>query len=87
MKIKDGFVLRTISDSHIVVPLGSKVTDFCSIIKLSDTGAFLWERLSEDVSFDYLVESLTAEYDVDTEKAKCDINKFISNLKKADLLE
>ena len=87
MKIKEGFVLKSIADSHIVVPLGSQVVDFSSIIKLTDTGAFLWSKLSSDISVDELVSALTAEYDVDTDTALRDVNTFISKLRDADLLE
>ena len=87
MKIKEGFVLKSIADSHIVVPLGSQVVDFSSIIKLTDTGAFLWSKLSSDTTSDELVSALTAEYDVDTDTALRDVNTFISKLRDADLLE
>ena len=87
MKIKQGFVLKSIADSHIVVPLGSQVVDFSSIIKLTDTGAFLWSKLSSDITSDELVSALTAEYDVDIATATRDVSAFITKLKDADLLE
>ena len=87
MKIKQGFVLKSIADSHIVVPLGSQVVDFSSIIKLTDTGAFLWSKLSSDTTSDELVSALTAEYDVDIATATRDVSAFVTKLKDADLLE
>ena len=87
MKIKQGFVLKSIADSHIVVPLGSQVVDFSSIIKLTDTGAFLWSKLSSDITSDELVSALTTEYDVDIATATRDVNAFITKLRDADLLE
>ena len=87
MKIKQGFVLKSIADSHIVVPLGSQVVDFSSIIKLTDTGAFLWSQLSSDTTSDELVSALTAEYDVDIATATRDVSAFITKLRAADLLE
>lgn len=88
MKIKDGFVLKNVANSYIVVPLGSRVVDFSSIIKLNDTGAFLWNILSENnVSADYLLDRIIDEYDVDFDTAHADINRFIIKLKDTDLLE
>lgn len=87
MKIKDGFVLKAIAGSYMVVPLGSQVTQFGSIIKLSETGAFLWDKLSVDVEKSELVSALTGEYDVDESTASADIDKFIEKLKTSDLLE
>lgn len=86
MKIKDGFVLKAIAGSYMVVPLGSQVTEFGSIIKLSETGAFLWELLSSDIEKDELLDAMTSEYDVDKERASLDIDKFLDKLRAADLL-
>ncbi len=87
MKIKDGFVLKSLAGSHLVVPLGTQVVDFGAIIKLSETGAFLWSQLENDKSIEELIKALTAEYDVDDDKARVDIETFFSKLKEADLLE
>ncbi|MBQ4128406.1 MAG: PqqD family protein [Ruminococcus sp.] len=87
MKIKSGFVLKEIAGSHLVVPLGSQVVDFGAIIKLSETGAFLWSMLEQESSYEQLVCALTSEYDVDKAKAQKDVDSFINKLKEADLLE
>lgn len=86
MKIKDGFVLKAIAGTYMVVPLGTQVAQFGSIIKLTETGAFLWEKLSSGIDKDELLKALTDEYDVDTATASADIDKFINKLKDADLL-
>lgn len=87
MKIKDGFVLKEAAGSFLVVPLGSQVVDFCSIIKLSETGAFIWSKLESDTTVDAIVDALMSEYEVDKDKAYADVNKFIDKLKDANLLE
>jgi len=87
MKIKSGFELRNIAGEIIVIPVGSRNVNFNGIIKLNDTGAFLWSQLQEDKSQEELLEALTNEYDVDMTNAKNDMLAFISKLKDADLLE
>lgn len=87
MKIKDGFVLKAIGDSFMVVPLGSQVVDFGSIIKLTETAAFLWEQLTHDVTKDELLSAMLSEYNVDEVTASRDIDKFLLKLKDADLLD
>ncbi len=87
MKIKEGFVLKAVADSYLVVPLGSKVVDFSAIIKLTETGAFLWSQLDTDKTKDELLTALTDEYDVDNATASRDIDAFVSKLKEADLIE
>lgn len=86
MKLKEGFVLRNIGDSTVVVPVGAQTVDFRCIITLNDTGAFLWQQLQEDKTEEALVEALLAEYEVDTAQAKVGVDAFVSALQEADLL-
>lgn len=87
MKIKDGFVLRHICDEHIVVAVGRQTLDFKGLIKLNDTGAFLWEKLTDDEREENeLVAALTAEYAVEEATAKADVAAFLTSLSEADLL-
>lgn len=86
MKIKDGFVLRNICDEYIVVAVGRQTLDFKGLIKLNETGAFLWEQLKNERSEEELLTALRAEYAVDEATAKADIAAFLASLKEAALL-
>ena len=44
MKIKDGFMLRKVGGQNVVVAVGKASRDFNGIIRLNDTGRFLWEK-------------------------------------------
>ena len=70
MKIKEGFVLRTIAGSNIVVPVGAASIDFNGMITLNDSGAFLWKELEQDCDIDDLTAALLREYDVDEATAR-----------------
>lgn len=87
MKIKDGFMLREIVDNWVVVPLGERVVEFNGIMTLSETGAFLWKGIEEGKDTNELVDSMTAEYEVDKETALADTLEFISAIEKNGLLE
>ncbi|MCI7086059.1 MAG: PqqD family protein [bacterium] len=87
MKIKGDFVLRKIADSVVVVPVGATAVDFGSMLNLNETGAFLFELLQKSASKEELLASMLNEYDVTSEKAEADIDKFINKLKDADILD
>ena len=87
MKLKDGLLLRTLGDSHVVVPVGQAAIDLRGMITLNGTGAFLWEKLKEETSEDKLVEALLAEYDVDEATARRSVNTFIGKLKGNGLID
>ena len=87
MKIKEGFLLRTVADINIVVPIGERSIDFSGVITLNEVGAFLWKVLEQPADKAELLEKLTAEYDVDSETASKDIDAFLTKLREADLLD
>lgn len=88
MQIKQGFVLRQIGDTYMVVAIGVQTLDFQGMIRLNETGAFLWQRLSEtSCTEDVLVQAMIAEYDVDAATAASDVSDFVNALKDADLLQ
>lgn len=86
MKIKNGFLLRSVAGKNIVVPVGAEL-DFGGMITLNDTGKFMWEQLSHEIDTDSLLKKIVSEYDVDEEIAKDDMNNFINKLKELNILE
>lgn len=85
MKLKDGFILRTVAGETVVLP-GSGVTDFDMMITLNDTGKFLWERLAVGAEEADLVKDILAEYDVSEELATQSVAAFVARLKELDFL-
>ena len=85
MKLKDGFVLRTVAGETVVLPTGG-VTNFDMMITLNGTGKFLWERLTVGAEEAELVEALLAEYDVTRELATQSVAIFVARLKELDFL-
>lgn len=87
MKIKNGFILRSIAGSNIVVPVGAASVDFNGMITLNDSGAFLWRELEKGSDIDGLTAALLREYEVDEPTARKCSEEFIEKLKEADCLE
>ena len=88
MKIKEGFVLREIADTWVVVPVANRVVEFNGLMNLSESGAFLWKLMEEEASEEELVAKLISEYDdVDESTVRNDVQEFISEVKKRGLLE
>lgn len=85
MKLKDGFILRTVAGETVVLPAAG-VTDFDMMITLNETGKFLWERLAVGAEEADLVKDLLAEYDVSEEKAAESVAAFVARLKELDFL-
>lgn len=87
MKIKEGFILREVAGSNIVVPVGDRCESFNGMITLNDTGAFLWSQLSTDKTEEELLGAMLSEYDVPENVARNDISAFVANLKENELVD
>ena len=87
MKIKDGFILRTVAGANLVVAVGERSRDFNRMMKLNDTAAFLWRRLEEGCTEEQLAVALTREFEVTPEVAAWDVSEFVLSLREAGVLD
>ena len=87
MKIKDGFILRNVAQTNIVVAVGNATLDFSGLMTLNDSGAFLWSLMQNDITIDEMAAKMQEIYDIDLETAKSDIVDFVSILKGAGIVE
>lgn len=87
MKIKDGFLLREIANMIVAVPTGDLVNEFQGIIHLNATSRFMWELLENDISENELAQKLVEKYQIDEERAKANVTKFIENLRSTNIIE
>lgn len=87
MKIKEGFIIRKIANTDMVVPIGQNIADFNGVITLNESAAFLWKRLKEGSEIPYLVDALIREYNIKRELAQRDVENFVARLQLADMLE
>ena len=87
MKIKNDFIVKEISGSTVVIPVGNRVADFNGMLKLNETGVFLFNLLKNDTTIEALVQNLVDEYEVTKEKANEDVITFVNKLKEADIIE
>ena len=86
MKIKEGFLVKNVADTWVVVPTGDTL-DLNMMITLNETARFLWQCLSCETTPQALVEALLSEYDVSEETARSCVENFVERLKENDLLQ
>jgi hypothetical protein len=87
MKIKKGFVLRVVGGENVVVPVGAMSKVFHGMINLNETGAFMWKFFSEEHTLEEGVAALRCEYDVEEERARQDIEKFMNTVQQNGFAE
>ena len=87
MKIKEGFTLRPFADQWIALPDQQTQMPRGTVVTFNDVGYFLWNLLEKECSVEELTEQVLANYDVTTEKAQNDIQRFVKQLREENLLE
>jgi hypothetical protein len=88
MKLKEGFVLRTICGENVISGEGTANINFSKLISLNDTAAFLY-RKAQGIEFtaETLAGFLTDEYEVDDATALKDAQKLCEQWVNAGIVE
>ena len=87
MKIKEGFVLKTVVGEHVVVAVGKASYVLNGIIKLNDSGKLLWNAMENGADEAQLVRLLIQTYGIPEERARKDADAFLDTLRTAGCLE
>lgn len=87
MKIKQGFVMRDVAGQAVAIATGEASKSFHGMVKLNDTGAFIWNGIEKGLDEAEIAEQLTASYDAEVDQALKDVESFIARMRDAGLVE
>ena len=85
MKIKSGYILRKICDEAVVIAIGNN--DFNGMLKLNDTGAYLWEQMQGEFNTDTVKNALLKRYEMTESEAEQGANDFINTLSDVGVID
>ena len=82
MKIKEGFIIKKLGIGYIVVTVGNASKVFNGVIRLNETGAFLWKSIQDGAdSREKLIQAMLERYeDLDRETAEKDLDEFLGRV-------
>lgn len=87
MKIKDGYILREVAGTFVVISTGADDLDFKGVITVNEVGALIWKGIEEGKSKDEITEKIITEYDVSKEIASADCDEFVKQLAEQGIVE
>ncbi len=87
MKIKDGFILKDVAGSKIVIATGKQKLDFNGVITFNEVGAIVFSMLDGTHSIDEIISHIALEYQVDEAIVKADVLKLVEKMKSHNLVE
>ena len=87
MQIKKDFTIQKVGAQFVAVPVGETSKTFHGMVRLNETGAFLWRALAEkEMTEEELVDALLSEYDVSREIAERDVHRVVAMLSENGIL-
>ena len=89
MKIKKGYILRTVCGENVIVGEGLDAINFGRMLCLNETAAWLWKQAVEqgDFTADSLAKALCDEYEVAPDQALADVKETINQWTELKVIE
>ena len=87
MKSKDGFILRNVIGENILMPTGDNIGSFGGTVILNEVSAFVWEKIQKPTSYEDLISAILAEFDVDEQTAKSDLDALLERFNSLGLMD
>lgn len=86
MKVSHEFILREIAGEYLLVPVGRAAAQFNGLITMNETARTIFLALSEERTVEELTALVTAEYEVDADTARADVEEFVDQLRQVGAL-
>ena len=82
MKIREGYVINRLGDGYVVVTVGEACRDFNGLIRLNNSGAFLWNSIQSGADTkEKLIGTMLDYYNgLDEATARADVEEFLKNV-------
>ena len=89
MKIKKGYILRTVCGENVIVGEGLDAINFGRMLSLNETAAWLWKQAVEqgDFTAESLANTLCDEYEVTPDQALADVKETINQWTELKVVE
>lgn len=86
MKLKPDFQIVQMANDYMLVPTGDQIDSFNGTVILNDVSAFMLNQLKEDLEKEDLVDRLVREFDVESAKAREDVDAAVEEMKQIGIL-
>ncbi len=84
MKLKQDLTIHDMGDEFVVI--SSNPESFSGMMKLNKTGAFIFEKLQENLSKEEIVKKLQEKYEVEEKTAASDLEDILKIFEQSGLM-
>lgn len=86
MHLKYTFETMKLDNQVIAVPVGNGTEQFRGVIKLNETGAFIFELLRTEIDKDGIIKALENQFDAPRNVLEEDLEKYVEEFAEKGLL-
>ncbi len=87
MRIKEGYVIKDVAGSKVVLPIGERQADLRGIITFNDVGADVFVMLDGTNSVEEIVRKIAKDYEAPYEVVEADVKNLIEKMRAQGLIE
>ena len=87
MKIKDGFILREVAGTFVIISVGDESLDFKGVITINEVGADIWRGIEEGKTKEEIIKKILNDYNVTEDIVTDDFDDFIEQLASKNIIE
>lgn len=84
MVIQDGYIMKDIVGNKVIIPIGQNIIDNKSILHLNESGAYILNHCTEEITYEELLQKLIEKYaseDSEKEVLQQDLDDFLAKAK------
>ena len=87
MQINRDFTIQKVGSAYVAVPVGETSRHFHGMVRLNETGAFVWNKMAEkDCTEEELIAALMDAYEVEREIVEADVRRVVQLLQENGIL-
>ena len=84
LRIKKGFILRKMGENYIAVTVGATSKEINGMIRLNETGKFIWEQMKDGIERKDLIREMIERFNgLDEKTAETDLDEFLKSIEVA----
>lgn len=87
MKLKEGFILHSVGNEHMVVATGEAGKIFNGLVRNNATANFIFEKLLQETSEEQIVDGMAEKYDASREQIASDVKRVVNQIREAGFLD
>ena len=86
MKLNGKYVIREVAGEILVIPVGEAALALNGIIVLNPVSKIIWQCLEQETNTEKILDTILETFDVSKEEAAVDLEEFLNQLRKENLL-